>query len=93
MPQSHIKDPEAILDYSVDWSEWLPEGDTLSDSDWEADDGITIEASPAPTNVDGVTTVWLSGGTVGQSYGVTNHIVTSAGREDDRSITIRVRER
>jgi len=38
-------------------------------------------------------TVWLSGGTAGQSYIVTNRITTAAGRTEDRSFTIRVEER
>lgn len=93
MPQSFIKDPDAKKDYAVDWSDWLDE-DTISTSTWEADDdGITVEDDPAPANTGTVTTVWLSGGTVGERYEITNHIVTSAGREDDRTIEIRVQER
>jgi hypothetical protein len=37
--------------------------------------------------------VWLSGGTVGERYTVTTRITTSAGRTDDRSIEIWVRQR
>lgn len=92
MAQTFIKDKDAVLDFAVDWSDWLG-ADTISTSTWDADDGITIEASPAPSVASGVATVWLSGGTVGQSYRVTNHIVTAAGREDDRSIRLRVTER
>ena len=39
------------------------------------------------------TTVWLSGGVAGQSYSVVNHIVTAAGREEDRTIKIMCLER
>jgi hypothetical protein len=37
--------------------------------------------------------VWLSGGTPGYPFTIVNHIVTDQGRQDDRTITIRVRER
>jgi len=37
-----------------------------------------------------LTTIWLAGGTAGQCYEVTNHIVTVSGREDDRSLLILV---
>lgn len=91
MPQIFDKDSNATLDYAVSWVEWLG-ADTIATSTWEADDGITIEESPAPTAIDGIATLWLSGGTTGESYDVTNHIVTAAGREDDRTIRIYVRE-
>lgn len=90
MPQSHIKDPDAILDYPIDWSAWL-EDDTIATSEWVAhDDGITIDND---TNTATVTVVWLSGGTVGERYRLTNHIVTAAGREDDRTISVRIRDK
>ncbi|WP_458796501.1 phage fiber-tail adaptor protein [Mycobacteroides abscessus] len=81
------KDPQAVLDYTVDWSAWLsPAGDTITDA--------TATASPAGLSVDSTTTttdevtVWLSGGTAGSSYMVTVHITTAGGRQDDRTMQI-----
>ena len=85
----YIKDPDAILDYVLDWTDWL-DSDTISSSAWTSTTGITIDSD---TNTTTTATVWLSGGATGSDYDVTNHIVTSAGREDDRTITIKIRER
>lgn len=90
MPNSFIHDPDAILDYCIDWSAFLEEDDTIDTSTWTVTDGIVIASN---TNTTTVATVWLSGGTVGAWYRVTNHIVTAAGREDERTIRIRIRER
>jgi hypothetical protein len=82
------------LDYAVDWREWLaPDGDTITDSAWTAEPGITIEQDPAPTATGGVVTVWLSGGVTGRSYLVTNRITTALGRVDERSFTLGVLDR
>ena len=79
------KDPDAVLDYQIDWSDWL-DTDTIADSTWTApDDGITMDSDEASTTA---TVVWLSGGTAGDIYTLTNHITTDGGREDDRSIQI-----
>ena len=85
-----IKDPDAVLDYSVDWSKWLA-GDQIATSDWFVSDPALVAAggSNTPTRA----TAWLSGGTAGQSYTVTNQITTSGGRTDERSFTIQVQER
>ena len=87
------KDPQAVLDYSVDWTPWLAEGETIDASTWTVPAGVTQEASPAPSVAGGKTTVWLSGGTAGKAYTVTNHITTSQGRQDDRSFRLEVRDR
>lgn len=85
-----IKDPDAVLDYKIDWSDWLePLTDTIAASSWTADTGITIDSNSFD---DDETVVWLSGGTTGTKYGVTNHITTAGGREDDRTIYIKIRE-
>lgn len=77
-----FKDPDAILDYSVDWTDWL-NGDSISSSSWVTPAGITVDSD----NHNGsVATVWLSGGTEGQSYTLVNRIVTSLGRTQDQSI-------
>ena len=83
------KDPNAVLDYGIDWTRWLA-GDQIATSEWIIPTGLTKMAdSKTATSA----TVWLSGGSVGQSYTVTNRITTAAGRTEDRSFTIRVEER
>lgn len=90
-PYSASKDPNATLDYGWDWSQWLTEvEDTISDSVWIVPAGLTLESDSHTTTH---TTVWLSGGTAGQSYAITNRITTSGGRTDDRSFTLRCMER
>ena len=83
------KDPNAVLDYSFNWATWLDD-DTISASTWTADTGIIIDSSSTTTTV---ATVWLSGGTAGTTYTVTNRIVTAASRTEDRSLTINVAQR
>jgi len=86
----HKKDPDAVLDWVWDWNEWLDEGETITTSTFVVTVGLTVDSE---TNTTKTATVWLSGGTAGQVYQVTNRITTSGGRTDDRSITIRVTER
>jgi hypothetical protein len=85
------KDPNAVLDYVIDWGdEWLEAGDEISTSAWTIPTGITKDSDTKTTTT---TTIWLSGGTDGVSYDIVNRIVTTGGRTDDRTITIKVRER
>lgn len=85
---TYTQDPDAVLDYTVDWAAWLDD-DTISVSTWTAESGIEIADD---SSTDTTATVFVSGGTVGERYAVTNHIVTAGGREDDRTLTIRIRE-
>ena len=36
------KDPDAVLDYSVDWSLWLA-GDQISTSEWLLEEGALLQ--------------------------------------------------
>jgi len=83
------KDPNAVIDFKINWSDWL-NGDTISTSTWTVESGITQDSESETTTT---TTVWLSGGTAGLTYTVTNRIVTAAGRTDDRSIAVKVVDR
>jgi hypothetical protein len=85
-----LHDPQAVLDYQIDWSAWLGT-DTISTSTWTVPTGLTQPS--ASSHSDTTATVWLAGGTEGNSYTVTNHILTASGRQDDRSITITVAQR
>jgi hypothetical protein len=84
-----IKDPDAVLDYAPDWTTWL-DGDTIDTSTWTVPAGVTSESEDFTTTS---TVIWLSGGTAGESYRITNRIVTAGGRTDDRSLLIRVADR
>lgn len=83
------KDPNAVLDYPIDWSDWL-DSDTISTSAWTVEPGITEDSS---SNTTTVATIWLSGGTAGETYSITNTIVTAGGRTNDQTITIEVKNR
>jgi hypothetical protein len=92
-----IKDPGATLDYSIDWNgpanargPWLASGETVVTSTWTAPTGLT---KVSDSIASGKATIWLSGGVAGTTYSVANKIVTSAGRIDERTITIRVKDR
>lgn len=87
-----IKDPNAVLDYSFDWSDWLNEFEEINTSTWLNPDNITINTS-AKTATSSV--VWVSGGTAGKTYRLTNRIVTTSNptRTDDRTLLIEVKDR
>ena len=88
MSQTFRKDSDAVLDYTIDWTDYLTATspiDSISTSTWTEPTGITVNSSD---NSALKTTVWLSGGSVGSKYRLTNRIVTTGGRTDDRTITI-----
>jgi hypothetical protein len=84
------KDPDAVLNYVMDWSDWLDSGETISTSTWTVDSGLTEDSETETTTT---ATITLSGGTVGSRYRVTNRITTSGSQTDDRSFFVDVVER
>ena len=100
-----VKDPEAVLDYSFDWSNWLDSTstpkETISTQTVTVPTGLTLDTSSitdgtndAGTSMtDSVVQAWISGGTAGVNYKVACLITTSAGRTDERTICIKVVER
>lgn len=87
---TYTKDPDDVLDYTRSWSAFLATGETITTSTWIVPTGITKDSD---TNNSTSATIWLSGGTDGTEYELTNRIVTSAGRQVDRTFRIIVRER
>lgn len=91
-------DPDSRLDYSLDWSEWLSSGDTLSTSTWTVS---TITGDTAPLDVEsvntntqtGITTAIISGGTAGNTYTVKCAVETGSGLIDERTFRLIVRDR
>jgi hypothetical protein len=84
------KDPQAVLDYEFDWSAWLDVGETITTSTVSVPTGIVLDSH---SELGGVVIAWLSGGTAGVLYRVVSHVVTSSGRQDDRTIRVSVQER
>jgi hypothetical protein len=90
------KDPQAVLDYDLDWAEWLTSypGDTLSSATWSTPSPVTspplIASSPYLAGSKSV--VWLSGGLAGSTYTTTCTIYTTGGRIDERTVTVKVRQ-
>ena len=102
-----VKDPSSVLDYKFDWKA-ATNGTDGADGDWlAAAETIitrTITASPTGTGALAVdsssitdtntsVTAWLSAGLDGVDYTVTCRIATNAGRTDERSIVVQVRNR
>lgn len=83
-----FKDPDAVLDYEYGWAAWLGD-DTIVSHEIVAQSGITVTNSSVNA---GVVTVWLSGGELNRQYAVTCRITTAAGRVDDMTVVIVVRQ-
>lgn len=88
--KAFTKDPDAVLDYAFDWSDWLAASEAISSHTVTAEAGITKDSD---TESGGVVTVWLSAGTAGNTYTVACEIVTDGGRTDERTVEIRVASR
>lgn len=91
------KDPGARLVYSMDWSEWLPQGDQLASASY-AVSTIAGDATPVVKHSQGisggtVSYVELSGGTAKEIYTVTATITTVDGNTDKRRFRLKVNDR
>jgi len=86
---SEFKDPDSIVLRSIDWEKHLPAGVTISSSSWIAPSGMTIVADLGFSGL--VASARIGGGTVGQTYEVTNRIVTSANETLEQSIVFVVK--
>ena len=89
-----LKDPDAVLDYSVDWGAEYLLGDLIADSQWSVDpdeqDGVSVAGSDFDAKTS---TVKAAGGQPGRVYRLVNHVVLDSGRTDSRSIVLRVEKR
>jgi hypothetical protein len=85
-----FKDPDAILDYVFDWTDWLEVGETISSQTITVAAGLTKDSD---SESSGIVTIWLSGGTADTDYIVACKIVTNLSRTDERSISIHCLER
>ncbi len=89
-----LKDPDAVMDYRVDWSLALGDAVTLAASVWHVEpleaDGVSVAEAGFETNA---ARARLAGGVPGHVYSVGNRVTLSDGSTDERSLTIRVENR
>ncbi len=82
------KPAAAIITYAVDWSEWLPDGDTISTSVWVVD-GVT---NVSDSNTTTTTAIEISGGITGDVHTITNTITTLAGSITARTLYVKIQD-
>lgn len=86
------KDPDEVVHYGITWAaDMALIGETITASQWFVAAGTGLVIGPNPsTFTTTATTVWLSGGVIGQTYIVTNRINTSGGQTLDQSVVLRM---
>ena len=90
------KDPNATLNYVMDWTLWLGASATIDVSEWFVAGDATLLIDDDEIVTGSLTTqAFLSGGTAGRFVTVTNRITTNEtpARTDDRSFTLRIVQR
>lgn len=88
------KDPDAILQYGIDWTDWLSAGETVTTSTFQVETTGTGLISLSNSIIfDNVTAVTISGGTTGTIYTVMNTITTSESWQDVRRFRVKVEDR
>jgi len=95
------KDPNDILDYSIDWTDVLTGAEVIA-SVIHSISTVTGDASPLaidttqPSSGEPFTgtgtVVWLKLGTDGNTYHVTSKVTTNSGRVIDRKVRLRVKD-
>lgn len=91
------KDPEAQLVYSINWGEWLSEGQTIVSVNYTENSRVN-DTAPLVIESEGVqsgtvTYAEISGGAVGKTYTVTAEVTTDDGSIDRRAFKILVQNR
>ena len=98
------KDPNEILDYSIDWSRFLG-GATISTVTWSVSTSSTAKTTIAAgatvdgiqnisqTNTSTVATINVGSGTANIDYKIYCRITDSSGSVAEQVIKLRVRER
>jgi hypothetical protein len=98
------KDPDEIEDFVCDWTARLAPSDTIASSIWLTPAEINVNSTSFTNNgslYNGTTTIsnryyttiWLSGGTLGDTYELVNRITTTGGRSYDQTCKLKMKTR
>jgi hypothetical protein len=89
-----LKDPDATIDYAVDWAAGYLAGQTIVASVWAvAPAGPTAPRVLADIVDGGRAIATIAGGVAGGVFRITNRVTFSDGRSDERTLTLRVEQR
>jgi hypothetical protein len=89
------KQPADVIDINIDFSEYLPSGDTIvgATKGFEGtDDGQLVLGNTVINNTTLVVTQWVSAGTSGQTYQVKVTMTSAAGRVKEVDFKVKVKE-
>lgn len=93
MPTKKL-DPNARLDFTWDWGDWMPDGDYIASYELLPEAGITfdtdtVHTSPSSGQPLSAVSAWVSwepSAAAGDRLGITCRITTFEGRVDDRTL-------
>ena len=89
-----LKDPDAVLDYQVDWAAAISGGQVVVTSSWAVSPVESGGLVVLESGLDGaMARVRLGGGVVGHVYEVRNRAGFSDLSVDERSLVLRVEDR
>jgi hypothetical protein len=81
--------PDDVVIYPFDYTDWLNDDETITDSTWTPDSGITVESdSSTASGTTAKVSVSVSCGTLR----AVNHITTSLGEQLSRTLTLIIEE-
>lgn len=85
------KDPESVIDFIVDWGDWLSNNnfDSIVTSNWIVGSGVLVVQTQI---LQDFTVVWLGASTAGLRIQCVNRITTAQGRTQDQSFLLIVRD-
>lgn len=90
------KDPNAVLDYAFDWSQWLKQGDTLLEVEYSVQSRLN-DPNPVVIESSGIITdktyCYLSGGQLNKTYQVSCKVTTNNALIENRSFLVKIETR
>lgn len=82
------KDPNDVSDWVLNWT--LDDADEIDTVTWTVPAGLTKNSQSETASA---ATIWLSGGTAGETYSLLCRITTTGGRTFDQTVKLKCKER
>jgi hypothetical protein len=78
-----VQRPDEKLQYTLDWSDWLGDGESITSRQWE------ISPSGPTLSSETTATVTLEGVTFGVLYRLVEKVITDQDQKGERALSIR----